>query len=189
MLAVACGGEPPPTPQGGYLMDYVRNTQIADRVARVLPLVHDRLQQMTSGVGATMGLSRVQVQLLEYVHRNGNSSIGTLRRALQRAQSSISELTDRLEEKGYVRRVSSDDRRKSLVALTTQGRKWMRNRDLEQRNALAAYLSGLAPTGQEELLSHLLSFLELTDRLRKSRIVAPLRTDRLPRATRSPFLQ
>ena len=170
-------------------MDYVRNTQITGRVARVLPLVHDRLQQMMSGVGATMGLSRVQVQLLEYVHRNGDSSIGTLRRALLRAQSSISELTGRLEEKGYVRRVSSDDRRKSLVALTSQDNKWMRNRDLEQRNALAAYLSGLAPSAQEELLSHLLSFLELTDRLRRSRRVAPMRTDRLPHATTPSYLQ
>jgi DNA-binding MarR family transcriptional regulator len=170
-------------------MDYVRNTQITDRVARVLPLVHDRLQQMMSGVGATMGLSRVQVQLLEYVHRNGDSSIGTLRRALLRAQSSISELTDRLEEKGYVRRLTSDDRRKSLVALTAQGRKWMRNRDREQRNALGTYLSGLAPESQEELLSHLLSFLELTDRLRRSRGVPPMRTDRLPQPSAPSYLQ
>jgi len=148
-------------------MDYVRMTQTADRLARLLPLACDRLNRMVCRVEQTTGLSGIQLQLLEYVFRNGESSITTLRRALGRAQSSVSELTDRLEQKGLVRRTPADDRRKSLVELTVRGRKWMRTRDQQQREALALQLAELTERDRELLLESIGEFLALTDRVRR----------------------
>jgi DNA-binding MarR family transcriptional regulator len=149
-------------------MNAIRSKEIADRTARLLPLAVDRLQRLQHGLADSLGLSRVQVQLLEYVHRNGPSSISTLTRALRRAQSSISELTDRLAQKGYVRRQATGDRRKSLVALTQDGRHFMLNRDGEQRQALANEFAVLPLEHREIFLHHLTELLRLTDRLRRA---------------------
>jgi len=150
-------------------MDLFQNAETADRLARMLPLVSDRLGRLTSGMGDTMGLTRVQLQLMEYVYRNGDSSISTLRRALRRAQSSVSELTDRLEQKGLVVRTAGVDRRKSLVSLTSRGARWMRTRDGQQRAALAQLFGSLEPDTKRQLLHHLLEVLSLTDRVRPGR--------------------
>jgi DNA-binding MarR family transcriptional regulator len=146
-------------------MDVVRNVQIADRIAQTLPLVADRLQQLTADMDSRAGLSPVQIQLLDYVYRNGASSIGTLRRALRRAQSSISELTDRLNEKGYVERSAGQDRRKALVGLTSRGRNWMLARQSHQREGVLKLLTALDPEARERLLQHLVGVLWITDRM------------------------
>lgn len=150
-------------------MEFVLQTRTADRIARTLPLVSDRLGQLAIGLGDTMGLTRVQMQALEYVYRNGPSSITTLRRALRRAQSSISELTDRLEAKGFAVRARAPDRRKSLVKLTAAGQRWMRTRDRQQRDALLQLLSSMDRDAKQSLLHHLLELLTIMDRVPASR--------------------
>jgi len=147
-------------------MDYIRTTQVTDRLARVLPLVSDRLDRLADGFGESLGLTRVQLQLMEYIYRNGPSCISTLRRALRRAQSSISELTDRLAQKGLVARTSEGDRRKSVVCLTANGKWWMRSRDSRQRDAVAGLVSGLDSERTEDLLAHLVSILDLTEEIK-----------------------
>ncbi len=146
-------------------MNYIRSVDIADRIARILPVVSDRLQRLTEGLCDTSGLTSIQWQLLEYVHRNGESTIGTICRALRRAQSSISELTDRLEEKGLVQRLAGTDRRKSLVGLTATGKRAARDRDLGRSNAVENALILLSPDAQETLLLHLMEVLSMTDRV------------------------
>ena len=147
------------------LMNPIVSRQVSERTARVLPLVVDRLQRLNQGVNDNLGLSAVQLQMLDYIHSNGPSPIATLTRALRRAQSSVSELTDRLEGKGYVRRTVCDDRRKAVVSLTAIGRKWMRNRDGARRTALGEVFTDLREKERQDLLEHLLAVLNLTDRV------------------------
>jgi len=146
-------------------MNYIRSVDVADRIARLLPMVSDRLLRLTEGLCDTSGLTSIQWQLLEYVHRNGESTIGTLCRALRRAQSSVSELTDRLEEKGLVQRMSAEDRRKSLVGLTPSGKRAARDRDQGRSTAVETALTLLSHDAQETLLLHLMEILSLTDRI------------------------
>lgn len=146
-------------------MDYVRETEVADRLARVLPMVSDRLERLAEGCEANLGLSRVQLQLMDYIYRNGPSCISTLCRALRRAQSSISELTDRLERKGLIVRTSCGDRRKSMVSLTSSGKWWMRTRDSRERDVLVDLISRLDDNRAEDLLGHLVSILDLTEEI------------------------
>lgn len=146
-------------------MEFVRNAELADRIAGLLPLVSDRLQRLSEGLSERTGLSPVQLQLVEYIFRAGPTSIGTLRRALRRAQSSISELTDRLQERGLVKRVPGADRRQTLVRLTREGKDWMLTRQRRQRAALQGALSGVDPATRHSLREALTQILSVTDEL------------------------
>lgn len=149
-------------------MEFVRNAELADRIVGLLPLVSDRLQRLSEGLSERTGLSPVQLQLVEYVFRNGPTTIGILRRALRRAQSSISELTDRLEERGLVKRVAGADRRQTLVRLTREGKDWMLSRQRRQRAALQGALSGVDPTTRQSLREALTQILSVTDELNQN---------------------
>ncbi len=148
-------------------MNVIRSREIADRTARLLPLAIDRLQRMQVQLGGEIGLSGIQLQVIEYIHRNGACSIATLTRALRRAQSSISELVERLQQKGLVGRRSASDRRKSLVALTSRGRRFMLDCDTVQREALSAGFAPLSPEHRERFLANLQDILQITDRIHR----------------------
>lgn len=146
-------------------MDVVRNAETVERIAQTLPLLQDRLGALSAGVESGTGITSTQLSLMEMLQRRGPSTIGNLTRSLRRAQSSISELTDRLEERGLVRRTTHSDRRKSLVALTAAGKRWMLERHMHQRQALGDMLSALDPESREALMAALGDVLTLTDRL------------------------
>lgn len=148
-------------------MNVIRSREIADRTARLLPIAIDRLQRMQVQLGGEIGLSGIQLQVLEYIHRHGACSIATLTRALRRAQSSVSELVERLQQKGLVGRRSATDRRKSLVALTSRGRRFMLDCDTVQREALATGFAPLSPEHRERFLANLQELLQITDRIHR----------------------
>jgi DNA-binding MarR family transcriptional regulator len=154
-------------------MNAIRTREIADRTARLLPIAIDRLQRLQGSVGGEVGLSPIQIQVLEYIHRHGPSSIATLTRALRRAQSSISELVDRLAQKELVGRKAAADRRKSLVALSRKGKRFMVDCDICQRDAVASEFAGLAPEHRERFLHSLQELLQVTDRLHRPQPPVP----------------
>jgi len=146
-------------------MESYRDAGTVEQIARFLPLVQERLTGLSVGIEGSIGLSGAQISLVEYLHRNGESSVATLTRALRRAQSSISELVDRLEEKGLVLRRAAQDRRKTLVCLTSAGRNWTLERKQLHRTALVQLLDGLEGPDQQALLYHLSQLLSLTDQV------------------------
>jgi len=146
-------------------MEFARDVLLTDRIAGLIPRVSDRLIRLSDGIGDGAGLSRVQLQMLDYIYHCGDCTIGALTRAMRRAQSSVSELTDRLEERGLVRRHAPDDRRKTVVRLTTEGKNWVRDKEQRQRDSLQALLHALETDSKEALRDALLSILQTTDRL------------------------
>ena len=146
-------------------MDVVRNTETIDRIAHFLPLVQNRLGSLSTQLEVQTGLTNVQVLYLEYLYNQGDCTISTLVTALRKAQSSISELTLRLEKKGLVSRCSHSDRRKSLVKLTPKGKRWIMTRQKQQRQALLMILEGLDSDSRQAMLHHLGKLLTLTDRV------------------------
>ena len=147
-------------------MDVVQQTQTVDRIARALPMVHGRLGLLCAGLEESRGLTQVQLQLLDFIFRNGPSTIKRLKEGLGRAQSSVSELVDRLCEKSLLERSRGKDRRKTLVQLSAAGRRWMLARQLHQRKALMLQLETLDSESRRRMLDHMGALLSLTERIR-----------------------
>lgn len=146
-------------------MDYIRHAELTGRIAGLLPLVTDRLSQISQGIGDDVGLTRVQVQMLDYLDRWGDSTIRVLTGALRRAQSSVSELTDRLAEKGLVLRKMGKDRRNTVVGLTADGRRWARVRHCRQEEALERLMSAFNARDKEALRDALVEILQASERI------------------------
>ncbi len=152
-------------------MDYLRDLHTADRIAGVLPLVQDRLGCLSGLLESSMGLTAPQMALVEYLGVQGACTVVTLTRALRKAQSSISEMVDRLEERRFVMRKEARDRRKTLVSLAPAGRRWIQERRDLHRRALLQILESLDTPERESLLFHLGGLLSITDQLSlKSRV-------------------
>jgi DNA-binding MarR family transcriptional regulator len=106
--------------------------------------------------------------MMDYLYHSGDCTIGALTRAMRRAQSSVSELTDRLADRGLVFRDATTDRRKTLVRLTAEGKNWIRSKEQYQRDALLQLLHALETDSKEALREALLQILSTTDRIARN---------------------
>ena len=77
---------------------------------------------LESAVGE-LGLTQGEAHVLAQVARRGPTAIGALHREFGHKRSTLTNIIDRLEQRGLVRRaVNPDDRRSFLVHLTAAGR-------------------------------------------------------------------
>lgn len=132
-----------------------RSLAPAEQLATALPMLHARFHEFDATAELVVGISEAQRQLLECLSQRGRLNNGRLCSLLGRAQSSISELVDRLAQRGWVQRLSEADRRKSSYAITDEGRQALSNYRFVQRQALLERLASLNPTDQTALLRHL----------------------------------
>lgn len=131
----------------------------AKRVLRLLP----RLQRwavlalQADRLGQELSLRQLGVLFLV---RQGMTSPGDLARRLRVTPAVITGLLDRLERRGYARRVDApDDRRRLQVALTERGLEISRRVDQLLSEQLAAELAG-APAVELEGLRAALGMVE-----------------------------
>lgn len=127
----------------------------AEQLATALPMLHARFHEFDATAELVVGISEAQRQLLECLDERGRLNNGTLCTLLGRAQSSVSELVDRLAQRGWVQRMSESDRRKSSYVITEEGRQALANYRFVQRQALVDRLAGLKAADQAALLRHL----------------------------------
>ncbi len=119
-------------------------------------IAESRLDQALDSAGLTF----VKWRMLDAIVKSGSTiALGKLAEHLRCVKSNVTQLTDRLESEGTVRRVSDpDDRRSTLIELTESGKGMHRaglealesvtralfeNFDEEQRNSLRLYLEML----------------------------------------------
>jgi len=80
-------------------------------------------QQMDEAAHAAMGISSSEGRCLDVIDRLGRVPAGTLAKEAGLTSGAMTGVLDRLEEKGYARRVPDpDDRRKVLVEITEKQR-------------------------------------------------------------------
>jgi DNA-binding MarR family transcriptional regulator len=84
--------------------------------------VAERLYEQIADALARAGLSYAKFEVLQYLHQHGPVSLGALADCQRCARSNITQLIDRLESEGLVRRVDDpDDRRGIRAELTPLG--------------------------------------------------------------------
>jgi DNA-binding MarR family transcriptional regulator len=92
------------------------------RLAEALVALSHHVSHLFTEVGRNHRLSQQQVRLLCAVVRNERVCMGELGRQTQLEKSNLSNLVDRLEQRGLaVRTRDTDDRRLTWVALTEEG--------------------------------------------------------------------
>lgn len=123
-----------------------------EQLASALPALHARFHEFDASAALEVGLSEAQRQLLECLDSHGALTNGRLCTLLGRAQSSVSELVERLFQRGWVTRLPEPDRRKSSYAITLAGQEALRKYQSLQRQALRERLSCLDAEAQHSLL-------------------------------------
>jgi DNA-binding MarR family transcriptional regulator len=93
-----------------------------DRLATVLVSLSHHVLHLFTEVGRTHRLSQQQVRLLCAINAAGSVGMSELGRQTQLEKSNLSNLVDRLEQRGLVTRTrDEDDRRVTYVVLTDEG--------------------------------------------------------------------
>jgi DNA-binding MarR family transcriptional regulator len=102
------------------------------------------------------GLSVPQILVLKEVVKKDISTVGSIAKAINLSQGTVTQIIIRLEERGYVSRTRDDsDRRKVLVACTDSGGEVLENApSLLHENFIDAF-SGLKEWEQNMIISSL----------------------------------
>ncbi|HEX2187646.1 MAG TPA: MarR family transcriptional regulator [Longimicrobiaceae bacterium] len=127
------------------------------RILHAGSAVGDRIERGLEPVG----LSLAKMGVLRHLAAAGDSlPLGQLAERLSCVRSNVTQLVDRLEADGLVRRVPDPgDRRSVLATLTEEGRRSYEAGARAQAAAEAELLAGLDP-GDRERLAELLDRLE-----------------------------
>lgn len=104
--------------------------------------------------------------MLGYLHRNGGSVMaGELAKCARVSTARVTAMLKGSEKKGYIRReMVEDDRRKTKVVLTENGREMIQGYYREALDHTAQYLEALGPEDTE----HLIRIMKKTAEIMKS---------------------
>lgn len=98
------------------------DTLEGERLAGALVALSHHVVHLFTEVGRTVRLSQQQVRLLCAINACGNVGMSELGRQTQLEKSNLSNLVDRLEQRGLaVRKRDPNDRRVTYVELTEEG--------------------------------------------------------------------
>lgn len=128
---------------------------IAESVSGVLLEIIPRMNRWAeASVARTAGDQRLSLRQLSALTmiENEQTTLGDVARRLMVTPAVVTGLIDRLERRGYVRRINStDDRRRVLLALTDEGRAAADAASASLQHELAEALEGLSMSELEQL--------------------------------------
>ncbi len=120
----------------------------------VLARAHGALASYVEACIAAEGLGLSDFMVLEVLLHKGPMTISTIGEKVLLANASMTAAVDRLEQKGWVVRQSSEhDRRSKIVALTHAGRTFISELCAEHARDIEAVTSVLTQREQEQLRS------------------------------------
>ena len=128
---------------------------VADNVTLSLLDIVPRLNRWAeASVTRAAGENRLSLRQLSALTmiESEKTTLGDVARRLMVTPAVVTGLIDRLEKRGYVRRINStDDRRRVLLALTDEGRSAAETVSYLLQQEMAAALSGFSASDLEQL--------------------------------------
>jgi len=122
----------------------------ADRIISLFPKIMGSIAKMHPSGKYGVDLTFNQYQALTFIHELKECSVNELAMKLKIAQSTTSQLVDRLVKAGLVNReIQSTDRRKMLVSLSKTGKEMMDKRTKSLRESYQKILSMLDEADQQ----------------------------------------
>lgn len=128
------------------------NDNISRLAGAFLPVMH-MFHQFASEVVKSTNFSLAQYRVLMLVHRRGSMSINQLKDSLNIAQSTASEMIDRLVRQNLLHREKDPaDRRVTIFMLTPKTQRIINDHLTSMVNIHKKILEPLSPEEQEELV-------------------------------------
>lgn len=143
-----------------------RREMLAREAWRLLMKVAEKQMEKAGERFAEIGLSPVMGHFLDEIAHMGSGTLSQLGARMAVDPGWVTDVVDRLEERGDVRRVpSTEDRRAKMIELTDKGRQTWRQMD----DAIASAPAQLSTLGEHELRS----LLRIAERLAKAAGIEP----------------
>ncbi len=147
-------------------------TSVADSVTQSLLDIVPRLNRWAeASVARVAGEERLSLRQLSALAmiESEQTTLGDVARRLMVTPAVVTGLIDRLERRGYVRRISStDDRRRVLLALTDEGRAAADAVSASLREEMAVALGSFSPSELEQLDASLAKLMPVAGELERS---------------------
>lgn len=132
-----------------------QNQAVADHVTLSLLDIVPRLNRWAeASVAREAGQNRLSLRQLSALTmiESEKTTLGDVARRLMVTPAVVTGLIDRLEKRGYVRRINStDDRRRVMLALTDEGRAAAESVSRQLRTEMATALNGFSAADLEQL--------------------------------------
>jgi DNA-binding MarR family transcriptional regulator len=130
--------------------------EVLDTVERLFMRAARRLLFEDDADSPLWDLPLPQIRALHMIAWRRNCAVGHLAERLGVAMSTATQIADRLEQRGWVRRVDDpEDRRVVRLALTAEGQDIVEQRRRQRRQHLLAALAEMPPASVEALVEGL----------------------------------
>jgi DNA-binding MarR family transcriptional regulator len=124
-----------------------------EKFERVMPRLMRRLFFDLTAESPLWDLPLPQLKVLGMLERRDNRRMSEIGERLRVALSTVTQIADRLEQRGWVRRVDdTEDRRVVRLALTDAGRRLMGERRAARRGRLVTLLGSLEPEERDRVV-------------------------------------
>ncbi len=141
---------------------------VTQALLEIVPRLNRWAEASVSRAAGEERLSLRQLSALTMIESE-QTTLGDVARRLMVTPAVVTGLIDRLERRGYVRRVNStDDRRRVLLALTDEGRAAAESVSSALREEIASALSSFSPTELEQLDRSLAKLAPIANDLERS---------------------
>jgi len=141
---------------------------VTQALLEIVPRLNRWAEASVSRAAGEERLSLRQLSALTMIESE-QTTLGDVARRLMVTPAVVTGLIDRLERRGYVRRVNStDDRRRVLLALTDEGRAAAESVSSSLREEIASALSSFSPTELEQLDRSLAKLAPIANDLERS---------------------
>jgi DNA-binding MarR family transcriptional regulator len=99
----------------------MKRRELLDRLSLAIRASQNTSEAFDEEVAAALGINRTDLRCLDILGQRGPLTAGQLAQAMHLTSGAVTTLVDRLERRGYARRVrDSGDRRRVLVELTPE---------------------------------------------------------------------
>jgi DNA-binding MarR family transcriptional regulator len=149
-------------------MSDAKTAKRVERVIAILPNIMNSiaLSRVHSSDPQKIDLTFNQYQALLHIHRFGECSVNDLSAVMNIAQSTTSQLVDRLVNAKLVsRETHSEDRRKMVVMLSKKGREMMERRTESMRETYIRVFSMLDDADQDKFEQAFIHFHEIAQKI------------------------
>jgi DNA-binding MarR family transcriptional regulator len=135
---------------------------LEDRIVLALRRISQAIDVWSRHLLQNYGLTSPQLAMLREIQAGKNVSTGTLATALHLSQPTVTGILTRLEQRGLITRVrSEDDRRNVLATVTEQGRELAAKAPQLLRESFCQELVKLPVAEQQQILATLQTVAEM----------------------------